>query len=113
MPVKAAPPRITAADSRRLKPQPKRADPELLSSAHRAWRAEVLRRAGYRCEWIDGGRRCERRAPEHRLFADHIRERRDGGAALDPANGQALCGSHHTEKTAIQRAKRLMGSGGA
>ncbi|UYW33150.1 hypothetical protein [Methylorubrum extorquens] len=34
-------------------------------------------------------------------------ERRDGGAPLDPANGQALCPKHHSEKTARERAKRM------
>lgn len=43
----------------------------------------------------------------HRLIADHIIERRDGGADLDPANIQFLCRAHHNEKTARARAKRI------
>ena len=31
---------------------------------------------------------------------DHIVRVRDGGAELDPANVQALCHGHHSEKTA-------------
>jgi len=93
-------------DVRSARPAPKVADPELLSPEHRAWRATVLRRADYRCEAIDDGKRCEVRAPA-RLFADHIRERKDGGAPLDPANGQCLCGSHHTIKTQAVRTARM------
>ena len=37
------------------------------------------------------------------MFADHIVERKDGGADLDPRNGQCLCGRHHTMKTAQTR----------
>ena len=42
---------------------------------------------------------------DHRTFADHIRERKDGGDPLDPANGQCLCGQHHTLKTVAARAE--------
>jgi len=99
-------PSIAAMDVRSARPAPKVADPELLTPEHRAWRAAVLRRAGYRCEAVDDGKRCEVRAPA-RLFADHIIERKDGGAPLDPANGQCLCGSHHSAKTIAERAKRM------
>jgi hypothetical protein len=99
-------PALRTLDTRTAKPSPKRADPELLTPEHRAWRAEVLRRAGYRCEWIENGRRCLVCAPS-RLFADHIDERKDGGARLDPANGQCLCGRHHTLKTTRVRADRM------
>jgi len=40
------------------------------------------------------------------MFADHIMERKDGGLALGPANGQCLCGQHHSLKTAYGNAKR-------
>ncbi len=85
----------------------KRADPELLTGAHRTWREAVVARAGRRCEWLDRGMRCERAAPASRLFADHIVERKDGGAALDPMNGQCLCPSHHGLKTFRERARRM------
>lgn len=86
--------------------EPKRADPELLTAEHKAWRKAVLERAGYRCQAIENGQRCTKAAPDHRLFADHIVERKDGGAKLDPANGRCLCGSHHTQKTLAARLKR-------
>jgi 5-methylcytosine-specific restriction protein A len=82
------------------------ADPALLTPKHRAWRSAVLRKAGWRCEAVEDGKRCEVKAPA-RLFADHIVERKDGGAPLDPRNGQCLCGSHHTIKTAKARADRM------
>lgn len=67
---------------------------------HRAWRAAVLKRDGYRCV------RCGARGAGVRLFADHVVEIEDRGAALDVDNGQTLCGAHHNEKTAASRAAR-------
>jgi hypothetical protein len=93
-------------DTRTVRPPSKTPDLELLTPEHREWRAAVLKRAGYRCEEIVDGQRCETRSPA-RLFADHIRERRDGGDPLDPKNGRCLCGSHHTFKTVHTRAERL------
>ena len=98
--------RIAVTDTRRVKLPSKQADPELLTVEHRQWRKAVCSRAGWRCEWVEGGRRCPVKAPA-RMFADHIVERRDGGDPLDPSNGQCLCGSHHTRKTAAARARRL------
>lgn len=100
-------PRLSTADLRAVKPEPKRADAELLTPEHKAWRAAVLRRAGYRCEWVENGQRCERAAPEHRMIADHIVERADGGAWTDPANGQCLCTQHNTLKGVRARAARM------
>lgn len=100
-------PAIRTIDTRTVKVEAKRADPELLTEAHRAWRKTVLQRAGYRCEAVERGARCMKAMPAHRMFADHIVERRDGGDPLDPANGQCLCGSHHTFKTTAARARRL------
>ncbi|TWD58106.1 HNH endonuclease [Agrobacterium vitis] len=97
---------LRMVDTRSVKPPPKQADKELASPEYRAWAAEVKRRAGYQCEWVEAGKRCHVGAPA-RLFADHIVERRDGGALLDINNGQCLCGSHHTRKTAAARADRM------
>lgn len=96
-------------DTRSVKPLPKRADAELGTVAHQQWRTAVKARAGWQCEWVDENGRCQVRAPQ-RLFADHIIERQDGGDPLDVKNGQCLCGSHHTEKTVRERAKRLAAS---
>jgi 5-methylcytosine-specific restriction protein A len=96
--MKTLAPRIRTADLRTARLPEKRADPELLTPEHRAWRTEVLGRAGYQCQ--DCGRTgC-------RLFADHVVERQDGGALHDPDNGRARCGSCHVKKTNKERAKR-------
>jgi 5-methylcytosine-specific restriction protein A len=86
-----------------LKPRPKAADAELQTAEYRAWRNGVFKRAGGRCQ-VPG---CGRSEP--RMFADHVIERRDGGALLDPANGMLMCGSHHSLKTAAKRAERMHG----
>jgi hypothetical protein len=90
----------------KVRQPPKRADAVLLTPEHRAWRAAILQRAGHRCEWIEAGRRCEKRTPHHRLVADHIIERKDGGAPFDLANGQCLCIAHNTAKGLAARAAR-------
>src|SRR5437762_993334 len=105
--IRIAPPRITSADSRRVPPPPKIAGSIYATPEYRAWRESVIRQAGGQCEWVENGRRCSKGEPKHRLFADHVTELRDGGAAFDPRNGQALCGAHHTIKTARARAARL------
>jgi 5-methylcytosine-specific restriction enzyme A len=91
----------------RLRQPEKTADPYYLSPAHRAWREQVIAQARGHCQWPD----CKRQlnaygGSERRMFADHKRERRDGGDLLDPANGWCLCGSHHTLKTTRERARR-------
>ncbi|KMO19532.1 HNH endonuclease signature motif containing protein [Methylobacterium platani] len=94
-------PRVAILDTRTAWPPARAADAELTTPEHRSWRAAVLRRAGYRCEEPDCGRTGVR------LFADHIVEGRDGGAPLDPANGQCLCGSRHSRKRAAVGATRM------
>lgn len=88
---------------------PKRADPIYHLPEHRAWRDAVIEQAGHRCEAMDNGRRCTKAAPNHRLFADHIVEVSDGGARYNLANGQCLCGSHHTIKTNQAKVRRAAG----
>jgi 5-methylcytosine-specific restriction protein A len=80
---------------------------EYTTPEFRAWRAQVLARAGWQCEAIDQhGCRCSNARPEHRIIADHIVELKDGGSLLDLNNGQALCKSHHERKTFAARARR-------
>jgi uncharacterized protein YfaQ (DUF2300 family) len=55
---------------------------------------------------LEAGQPCGRKEP--RMFADHVVEIRDGGAPFDTANGQCLCGSHHTLKTNAERDKRTI-----
>jgi hypothetical protein len=69
-------PRLAVHDTRTGKPRPKQADAALLTPEHRAWRLAVCRRAGWRCEWLEDGRRCEASTQRgDRLFADHVVER--------------------------------------
>ncbi len=77
---------------------PKVAQPWYLTPEHRLWAKTVIARAGGQCQ------RCSRTGV--RLYADHIREIKDGGARLDLANGQALCPSCHTRKTNAERDRR-------
>ncbi|WP_147049081.1 HNH endonuclease signature motif containing protein [Methylobacterium gnaphalii] len=98
-------PRLKVLDTRTARPAPKVADPELLTAEHKAWRLEVLKRAHWRCQWP--GCQAHGRRGGVRLYADHILERKDGGASLDPRNGQTLCPKHHQVKTAKARAARM------
>lgn len=94
-------------DTRSVRPPPKAADAELLTPEHKAWRLAVCRRAGWRCEWVENGKRCDAAASHgYRMIADHIIERSDGGKPLDGDNGQCLCPSHHAKKTYAERVKR-------
>lgn len=104
--VRTIQPSVRKLDTRAAKPAPKTADPELQTKQHQQWRLQVLRMAGHRCQAVENGKRCQVAAP-FRLFADHIVERKDGGALYDVRNGQALCGKHHTQKTNAERAKRM------
>jgi hypothetical protein len=99
--IKMIGPRVATIDTRAAKPPPKTADPIYSTPEYQEWRARVIARAKGICEWPGCGRK------ERRMFADHKVELADGGAPFDPANGQCLCGSHHTIKTNEARAKRM------
>ncbi len=103
MVLKCVPVGLVAARPAGARVPPKAADSWYATPEHRAWAVAVIARDGGRC------RVCNRRG---RLFADHIVEIEDGGARLDLANGQALCGSHHTAKTAAARAARFCSRAG-
>ena len=102
--------KITSFDTRRVKPPAKAVDAHYATPEHKAWRMAVMVKAKWRCEAVVDGQRCTRHAPKDRLFADHIVEVSDGGDLLDPNNGQAMCGSHHTIKTQAERTKRSTSS---
>lgn len=106
--LKGLPSRVAKFDARRVKPRPKQADPELLTSQHRAWRKLVIDRAGGRCEWIENGTRCN---SDRNVVADHVIERADGGAPYDLANGQCLCTRHNTIKGILARQARMARTG--
>ena len=102
-------PRLGTINTRSAIPPPKQVDPYYTSSDHQQWRAAVINRAGGQCEYVnDAGVRCSKTEHRYRMFADHIVERRDGGDPLSLANGQCLCGAHHSLKTAQERALRRL-----
>lgn len=92
-------PSVATLDTRAAKPAPKIADPFYLSPEWRALVARLIADRGRRCQEC-GRMRC-------RIFGDHIHERKDGGAELEPANIKLLCGSCHTRKTLERRADRM------
>jgi 5-methylcytosine-specific restriction enzyme A len=94
-------PTLSTSDTRSVRPAPKQRAAIYGTSEHQEWSRTVIARAGGVCQ----GRGCGRTGV--RLFADHIKELRDGGAPYDPTNGAALCGSCHSKKTAAERAKRM------
>ena len=94
--LKRAPDRCSPAPSR-VKVAPKVALPFYRSAE---WRALV---AGRKLDRDYHAARA-RAKPGERLILDHVREIRDGGARLDPANTQWLTFSEHQAKT--ERAKR-------
>lgn len=105
--LKVAPPRLKAANSRRVTPPQKRADPIYSEAQYREWREIVIARSGGVCQ--DPRHDPGRPRTASRLYADHIKELRDGGAPFDPSNGIALCGACHTKKTIAERQRRLKG----
>lgn len=102
-------PRVATLDTRTAKPLPKKVDDHYNTPEHRAWALAIKRRAGWRCEVVESGRRCEcSSARGDRIHAGHIKNRRDyPELALDPNNGQAECTSHNTRFGLQDRARRM------
>lgn len=97
--LKALQPRL-GGGAAKLKAAPKVAE---LFYQSREWRALVARVKRARGAW------CERCGSSDRVIADHIVERKDGGADLDETNIELLCAAHHNAKTAEARARRAKG----
>ena len=94
----AMPPRLTRIPPRGA-PPPKVADRFYQS---KEWLALVTARR----RDPDYAAAKARAKPGERLILDHVKERRDGGADLDPKNTQWLTHSEHQAKTAKARAER-------
>lgn len=92
-------PLFRTVSTRTLEAPRKRKEAIYDSPAFRSWRAQVVARAGNRCEAIEDGERCRKAHPAYRMYADHIIELRDGGHPFDLRNGQCLCAVHHEKKT--------------
>lgn len=87
----------------KVKAAPKVAEGFYSSPEWRGLVADIKRARGNRCE------RAGCPTPTHRIIADHIVERKDGGADLDASNVELLCFTHHQQKTAAARAARAQG----
>jgi hypothetical protein len=96
---------LRTMDTRTVRPPAKRADDFYLSPAWRRLMSEIIRERGRVCEDPD----CDGRTHHAgmRVFGDHIRELKDGGAPLDKRNVMLRCGASHTRKTAAVRAERM------
>jgi len=103
--IKTAASLIRPAEYRTAPPPAKEADPFYLSPAWRALVARLIAQRGRRCE--DPDCRKPDRGAGGRIFGDHIKELRDGGAPLDERNVLLRCGSCHSRKTAAERARRM------
>ncbi|MFY9291571.1 MAG: HNH endonuclease [Methylorubrum rhodinum] len=108
MPVlKTLAPRLRTLDSRTLRPSPGtiavRA-PKVTASFYGSTEWQTLRKAIMR----ERGKRCEDcGSTSGRMYCDHVKELRDGGAPLDRLNIRVRCASCHSRKTAQVRADRL------
>lgn len=103
--------KVKPFDARTTKPLPKQADPELQTAEHQRLRAEACDRAGWRCQWIEYGKRCESsKETGHTMVGDHIKERADGGDPFDARNYQCLCSRHNTIKGILARKARAQSS---
>lgn len=103
MKLREAPSRLGRAPTR-MRAAPKLTDNFYLTAEWRSLAEQTKRRAGYSCESPD--HEGPRDTPRRDLIADHIVERRDGGADLDISNTWCLCTACHNRKTALARAAR-------
>jgi hypothetical protein len=103
-----APRRLGAVSGNRLAPtditrSSKRADSFYLSPEWKAFRNQLIKERGWRCE----DHKCETpRGPWKQIYGDHIVEIADGGARFDRANVLLRCGGCHGRKTRDEKAKR-------
>lgn len=67
----------------------------------REWRVLMATLKRQRGGW------CERCGSKHRIAGDHIVERKDGGADLDPSNIELLCQACHNAKTKRSGKQRM------
>lgn len=91
-------------DTRSAQPVVKTTNRFYLSREWRALVAGIVRERGARCE--DPECRFPNRTGV-RVFGDHIIELQDGGAPLDRSNIMLRCGSCHSRKTNVERARRM------
>jgi 5-methylcytosine-specific restriction enzyme A len=106
--MRTLPPLVKAARTPLIRELPRERDGFYNSAEYKAWAQLVKQRAGWRCEVVEDGVRCPVAAP-HRLYAHHIKDRKAGGADLDPANGECRCHAHHERTRGPERANSFRG----
>jgi 5-methylcytosine-specific restriction protein A len=92
-------PRVQTLDTRIARPAPKVADAFYSTPEWIELRNRTRRECRGRCQT----KGCNNPG----RYVDHIVELKDGGAPLDRKNTTLLCGSCHTTKTAVERARRM------
>ena len=97
--------RLPKLDMRTSRPPPKRADPFYLSSEWRGLLASLIKHRGRQCQTCKAV--VGPSGAPIRVIGDHIRERKDGGAELDPNNVMLVCLPCHNTKTAAAAAARM------
>lgn len=95
------PSRVSAVAARIHRPA-KVVDPFYESNEWRSFARVIKQQRGYVCE--ECGKDCS--ATPRGLIADHIVERKDGGADFDPLNTLLRCMSCHNKKTSRVRIYR-------
>lgn len=97
-------PIVRSLDTRSALPSPKRADPFYGQAAWQTLQQAIVAERGAICE----DPKCDGRThrPGMRVYADHIRELKDGGEPYERANIMLRCAASHTRKTAAERAER-------
>lgn len=83
----------------KLAPVGKRALPFYLTAEWKALVTRLIKLRGRSCQ--DCG------AKGGRIYADHVVELKDGGAALDPMNVRLLCAPCHGRKTEQKKRERV------
>ena len=110
--VQARAPRITARDTRAVRPPPPPAGgrgPKITVAFYgtAAWKSlmrAIIAERGRQCQ--DPGCQTPNRARGKRVYGDHVVELQDGGEALDKRNVMLRCASCHGVKTAAARRSR-------
>ncbi len=97
-------PNFPTIDARTVPTGAKTVDPFYVSPEWRTFVGELRQKRVWQCE--DPQHNMARPRVQDRIYPDHIKELKDNGAPLDPANIMLRCSACHTRKTIEERAKR-------
>ncbi len=99
MGLKLVRPKLATARTTRVSYPDKKVELFYQSPEHKAWALAVKTRDGFQCQDVG--------PHSGALVADHVDERRDGGAEFDVGNGLTRCMACSNRKTAAARRARL------